>query len=107
MPTASKKLKIDKKYLQHIKRNRLGIRSYTKKSSASLTVNQGMSVKERLPKLYNKILRKIVVIDDESYVLQNPKETPGRQYFHTKDPSKVKNKDKIKCLSKFPKKFLV
>ena len=66
-----------------------------------------MSVKERLPKLYNKILRKIIVIDDESYVLQNPKETPGRQYFDAKDPSKVKAKDKIKCLSKFPKKFLV
>ena len=107
VPTASKKLKIDKKYLQHIKRNKLGIKSYTKKSSANLTVDQEMSVKERLPKLYNKILRKIVVIDDESYVLQNPEETPGRQYFHAKDPSKVKTKDKIKCSSKFPKKFVV
>ena len=48
-----------------------------------------------------------MVIDDESYVLQDPKETPGRQYYHAKDPSKVKTEGKIKCSSKFPKKFLI
>jgi hypothetical protein len=100
-------LKINKNYLQYIKVNKLGIRAYTKKSAAKHTEAQEKKVKERLPKLRNKMLRKIVVMDDESLVLQDPSETPGRQFFHAKDPSKVNTKDKIKCSSKFPKKFLV
>ena len=81
MSTASNKLKIDKKYLQYIKLHKLGIKSYTKKSSANHTEVQYKYVNERLPKFYNKILRKIVVIDDESYVLQYHKETSERQFF--------------------------
>lgn len=46
-------------------------------------------------------------MDDESYVLQTPSETPGRPFFHAKDPSKVKRGEEIKCASKYPKKFLV
>lgn len=107
VPAAAKKLKINASYLQKIKTNKLGIKAYTKKSAAKHTEVQEKTVAERLPKLYNKILRKILIIDDETYVLQNPAETPGRQFFHAKDPSKVKTEDKIKCASKFPKKYLV
>jgi transposase len=104
---AAKKLKMDPKYLQKIKVRTLGIKAYTRKSAAKHTDAQEKTVKERLPSLHRKILRKILVMDDESYVLQDPTETPGRQFFHARDPSKVKVKDKIKCSSKFPKKFLV
>jgi transposase len=104
---AAKKLKINKNYLQDIKVHKLGIKAYTKKSAAKNTPAQEKKITERLPKLYNKILRKIVVIDDESYVLQDPEETPGRKFFHAKDPAEVKTEEKIKCTSKFPKKFLV
>lgn len=107
IPAAAKKLKVNENYLKKIKVQKLGIKAYTKKSAAKHTEAQEKKVKERLPKLYHKMLRKIVVIDDEPYVLQDPKETPRRAFFHAKYPSKVKTEAKIKCATKFPKKFLI
>lgn len=105
--TAAKKMKMNKNYLQNIKLHKLGIKSYTRKSAAKHTAAQEKTATERLPKLHNKLLRKIVVLDDESYVRQDPLETPGRQFYHAKDPSKAKTEHKVKCASKFPTKFLV
>ena len=104
---AAKKLKVNKNYFQNIKLHKLGNKSYTKQSAAKHTEVQEKSVTERLPKLYNKILRKIVVMYYESYVLQDPQENPGRQFFHAKDPPQEEIKEKIKCTTKFPKKYLI
>lgn len=46
-------------------------------------------------------------MDDEIYVLLNPSETPGKKYYHCRDPKVVKYEDRVKPKTKFPEKILV
>lgn len=104
---AAQKLKLKVSTLKDIKINKLGIKARSKKSAPKHTPEQEKTASERLTPLYNKMLRKIVVMDDETYVLKDPSETPIRQFFHSSDPSKVPTNEKIKNKSKFPKKILI
>lgn len=104
---AAKKLKLKEKTLIDIKVRKLGIRARTKKSASKQTSSQRDSFKERAPLLRNKLLRKIVILDDETYVAQDPSQTSFRQFYHSSDPKLVATPEKIKGLSKFPRKFLV
>lgn len=98
VPAAAKKLKINANYLYDIKAHKLGIKAHTKKSEARHTETQKATVTAWPPKPYSKILPKSLVIADESYVLEDPEETPGRQFFYAKNPPQVKTEDKIKCV---------
>ena len=79
--------------------------SVYKRISAKHTEDREKMVNARHPKLYNKISPKKLVTDDESYVLINVPETPGREFFHGKYISQVKTEAKLKCFYKFLKKF--
>ena len=61
----------------------------------------------RLSKALHKILRNLVVSNDESYVLPNLYETLSRQFFHAKYSSKEKPEEKINIHYDFLIEFLV
>ena len=58
-------------------------------------------------KLYRQSIGKKFVIDDESYIMADPKNIPGQKYFNFVNKSEVPNDVRYKPKEKFPKKFLV
>ena len=104
---ASRKLNIKKSYLHHIKVKKLGYKARTKKKAASLTEAQKIKCNNRIPNLAKKILRKVVIMDDETYVFADPSQGATREFFHSSDPSLVDPVFKEKRKSANPKKFLI
>lgn len=84
---------------------------YTKQPTSKTTVNQEERIKRGARKLYEKLIpsggEKIVVMDDETYVFQDPSEIPGKQFYNEKPGRPVPHTDKFKRKTKFAKKFLV
>lgn len=95
MSDAAKKFKINANYLQKIKAHKLVIQVHTKKPAAQHAQLEEKTITAKLRKLVNKILRKILITNDEYYVLQTPPETPGKLFFHANDRSEVETEDKI------------
>ena len=104
---ANKKLNIKKSYLHHIKAKKLGYKGRTKKKVPAHTEAQKNRYNDRLPMLYKKILRKIVIMDDETYVFADPSQGATREFFHSSDPNLVDPIYKEKGKSPNPKKFLI
>jgi hypothetical protein len=71
------------------------------------TESQRKRVKTNCRKLYRMLGTKVVVIDDETYCIADPKQIPGPKYYNFRDKSKVTPEVMFKSISKFPKKFLV
>lgn len=82
-------------------------RAYETKFASKHASAQEKSPNARLLKLLTKILPKIMMIGDGPYVVENSKKTPRNEFFHAKYPSKVETGHKVKCTSKFPKKFMI
>ena len=58
-------------------------------------------------KIYRNSIHKILVLDDETYVPSDPKQTNIKTYYHFKDITKVPSGVRHKPKQKFPKQFLV
>lgn len=73
--------------------------------------DQAQRCKTNAWKLYNRIVsggvKKIVVIDDETYVPLDPSQIPGTQYYNEVEGQTLDITHKLKPKSKFVKKFLV
>ena len=104
---AAKKLKIKASTLSDIKVKKLGITARTKKKAPMYTQDQEARAKTGCRKVYEKTRKKVLVIDDETYVSLDPAQIPGRHFAHSADHSQLKYEDKFKHLAKFPKKYLV
>lgn len=50
---------------------------------------------------------KIVVMDDEAYVMVDLSETPGKYFLHSTKSKDVDYQRKLKVKTKFPEKYLV
>ena len=61
----------------------------------------------RARKLYGLMPGTCITMDDESYVLADFQQLPGRSFYHSMNRFSVKKKFSYKKMKKFPKKFLV
>lgn len=104
---AAQKLKISRSTLQRIKLKDLGIKARTKKTVPKYVKDQENRAKTACRKICDSLSGKVAVIDDETYVMVDPSETPGKKYYHSRDPDEVDYDQKVKKKSKFPEKFLV
>jgi len=100
---AAQKLQMNRSTLSDIKSKKLKIKGYTRKPFPKHINNQEARAKTGLRKIYEKARRKVLVIDDESYVIANPAETPGRKFFHAKNLKEGKFEAKFKPKTSFSK----
>lgn len=103
----SRKLKIARSTVSKIKVHDLGFKARTKKKAPKYVKNQEQRAKTGLRKIYKKVLEKVLVIDDETYVTFDPSQIPGRKFYHASDDCEVSYDDQFKTVTKFPKKYLV
>ncbi|KAJ3645955.1 hypothetical protein Zmor_023572 [Zophobas morio] len=104
---AARRLNIAKSTLSDIKIKKLGIKARVKQKAPKYIKQQKERAKTACRKIYKSGLRKILVLDDETYVPIDPADIPKREFFHCSDPSKVSYDDKVKQRAKFAKKYLV
>lgn len=104
---AARKLKLSKSTVTNIKVNTLGIKARTQKKVPKYSEGQEQTAKTGLRKIYKKVLEKVLIIDDESYVHHDPSQVPGRKFYHAANPGDVDYTKKFKVTQKFPKKHLV
>lgn len=100
-------MKVEKSWLKKIKVQKLGIKARVKQTVPKYTDGQEQRVQKCCKALYRKLSKKIVVMDDETYVPVDPANIPGRQFFHSVDPSKVDFSQKFKTKEKFYEKYIV
>lgn len=87
-----------------------GLKSYCVQKTANRNDTQASKAKKRARKLYDKYLRgqsRCVVMDDETYVVADFKQLPGRSFYRAYKRFGVQRRYKYKFLSKFPTKFMV
>ena len=104
---AAKKLKMSVANVSKIKVKKLGIRARTKKFAPKYIKDQKNRVKTGARHINKKCLKKILIIDDETYLPLDPSEVPGRNFFHSLDPSDVKYEQRFKTKTKFAEKYLI
>ena len=101
------KVKMERSYLQKIKVEKMGFKARVKQKVPAHKKDQYLRANCRLPRLEKKILRKIVIMDDETPVFSDPSEIATRQYFHSSNPDEVDPKFKQIKKSSNPKKFML
>lgn len=99
-------LDIKRSTVQYIKKKN-DIKSAKCQIAPKYTDNQMKRVKTNCRKLYRNSIGRILVLDDETYVMADPKNIPGNKFYHFVDKSKVKDKVRFRPKEKFPKKYLV
>lgn len=91
-----------------LKRN--GLRSFAVQKAANRNDQQAQRAKTRARKLYDEFLRgqkRCVVMDDETYVVADFRQLPGRSFYRAFHRFGVAKKFKYQGLTKFPKKHMV
>lgn len=89
---------------------RNGLKAYTVQKHANRNDVQAIKAKKRARKLYDNLLRgrnQCIVMDDETYVVGDFKQLPGRAFYYAKFRFGVQKKFKYKFQSKFPTKYMV
>lgn len=104
---AAKELNISQTTLSRIKVHKLGIKARTKKDAPKQTDEQEERSKKNCTKIYKKCLKKVLVIDDETYVHHDPMDVPGRKFFHCVNSKEVTFEQMFKKKAKFLKKYLI
>jgi hypothetical protein len=109
--TGGAKLGISKSYFNKIKVHNLGIKGYKKIKAPKYVKDQENRAKKSCRKIYRKKLLqnrdKTLLIDDETYVVEDPKLIPGKEFYHCRDKSEVAVEDKIQLSEKYPQKYLI
>lgn len=105
------KLELKKTTLHRIKAKKLGIKAYVKESAPKYTEDQKRRAKTNCRKLTeNRLLsrsRKVLIMDDETYCPVDPKDVPGRKYYHCTNKTAVPDEIRFRGKDKFPKKYLI
>src|ERR1700761_2176120 len=57
--------------------------------------------------VYKKVLKKTLVIDDETYVPADHLDVPGRKFYHATNPKELNYNEKVKPKAKYVTKYLV
>ena len=69
--------------------------------------NQSNRGKTNSRKVYRKSIGKVLILDDETYVTCDTRETGGQEFFNFIDKSKVPDRVRFRPKSKFPLRYLV
>ena len=85
----------------------LGIKSNKCQKTPKYVKNQKKRAKTNCRKIYRKSIRKVLVLDDETYVKSDPKANYGNRYYHCKDKQKVPDSVRFTGVEKFGEKFMV
>ena len=101
---AIKKLGISPSTLCRIKVKKLGIKGF-KKNCTKVCKGSREPCKDCLQEICDALSRKVAVIDDETYVILNPTETPCRKFYHCQNSKEVDYEQKAKKKPKFPENF--
>lgn len=109
--SGASKLGLKPSTFSFIKVEKLGIRAFTKKSAPKYVKDQKKRAKTNCRKIWReKLLSKpdtVLVLDDETWVINDPTQVPGRDFFHSRNPAQVSVEQRIKPKEKHPEKFLV
>lgn len=86
------------------------LKAFKVQKSTNRTDQQAQRAKTRARKLYDHMLRgenRCIVMDDETYVIGNFSQLPGRSFYRARYRFGVARKFKYQRLSKFPTKYMV
>jgi hypothetical protein len=90
---AADKLGLDPTTLHRIKVKILGIKAHVKETAPKYTEDQKRRAKTNCRKIYEKRLvsgsKKVLIMDDETYCPADPKDIPGKKYYHCDDKTSV------------------
>lgn len=87
-----------------------GLKAYKIQKAANRSDQQAIRAKTRARKLYDVYIRgkaRCIILDDETYVVADFKQLPGRGFYRAAFRFGVLRKFKYQGLTKFPKKFMV
>jgi transposase len=104
----AKKLGISKSSYSDIKVKKLKIKAFKRKTAPKYVKDQKIRAKKNCGKIVNvRAKKKILIIDDETYVPVDPQDVSSNLYYHT-DNKETLNDDVIfKPKTKFPERYLV
>jgi len=103
----AEKLHLKKSTVSDIKVKKLRYTAQTKKKAPKYIKDQESRAKTGLRRLYKNTREKILIIDDETYLINDPSQTPGRKWVHAKDHRQLPYSKRVKEITKFPKKTMV
>lgn len=86
------------------------LRSFKVQKSVNRTDQQAQRAKTRARNLYDTLLRgkkRCVVMDDESYVVADFSQLPGRAFYHARVRFGVARRFKYQSLTKFATKYMI
>lgn len=106
--TVARKIGMSPGFVQKSKQ-RLGLKSYKVKTVPNRNDKQNLAAKSRARRLYCEYLTKFscVVMDDETYVLEDFQQLPGLAFYSAMARNATAEYFRTKKASKFPKKYLV
>lgn len=104
---AADKLKISKSSIARMKTHDLQLKAFAKLSAPKYIKDQEVRAKRGCRRVYEKTLKKVLIIDDETYVPVDPMDVPEKQYYHANNRDAVDYSQKIIPKAKFFNKYLV
>lgn len=105
--TAADQLSASSSTLQRIKKKTLGLNAYTKQFAPKYRDGQELRAKRGCGTILYLARNKKILMDDETYVVDDPAEMPGKEFYHATSINNVDQVHKFKRKQKFPRKFLI
>jgi len=109
--TAGAKLGLSKSYVGEIKTKELHINSYKKRLAPKYVKDQVQRVKSGAKYLYRRIIpsggEKTLVMDDETYIPEDPQQVRGEEYYHCSCKQEIDPALVVKHKEKYPRQYLV
>jgi hypothetical protein len=107
----SSKLKLPKSTYHWLLRNKLGFKAYKKQTVPKYVGDQKTRAKKGCRKIYEKLCgngsETVLIMDDETYVLQDSNQAPTQKHYYAKTKGGVADEFRFKGKQKFPTKYLV
>lgn len=103
----AKKLGIPKSTVSDIKVKKWGIKARIKADAPKYIKDQEERAKIGCQNILRKAARKVIIMDDETYVPLDPSQVPGRKFYHCTNIANVPTSKKTKPKAKFTKRYLV
>jgi len=83
--SAAKQMKLAKSTASDMKARRLKVIARTQKNTPNFVRNEEERVNTGLRKVQNKVLYKVLVVDDDEYLHHDPCHVPGCQFYHSNE----------------------
>jgi len=108
MTDGSNKIGINRASFFYIKKKILGIDGFSKQKFPKYKNNQAKRARKACRVIHREYARnKVIVMYDESYIFLDPKQQPGKQFYHAKSIDDVPIDHKYKETEKFGQKIMV